>query len=207
MPRRGSRRSALTQFAGCSCLPSPVPPGTQPSYPTIVITSAGPGFRARAGPFGTAGVWIEEGFPRGEEGRPEPFDSQGRGGIESARLPLFWALFAARQGGHVEWEGRTRWDPAAPAPTRNRLLGNEWLFLIRPLRLHGSRAKGHDLLTEPGLSLRSDASTWVPISAGQHACLARPSRLDLRGTPRATGSRSSGEGGGDEYGIGTNACG
>jgi len=67
--------------------------------------------------------------------------------------------------------------------------GNEWLFLIRPLRVGGSRAKGHELLTERGISLRSDASLGTH-SAGQHACLARPSRLDLRGTPRAAGSRS-----------------
>jgi hypothetical protein len=138
---------------------------------------------------------------------PEPFDPQGRGGIESARLPSFGTFVGVRQGGKVEWEGRTRWDPAAPACTRIRLFGNEWLFSSRSCRLADRGRKDTSSRPSQEHSLRSNVSTWAPISVGQHACLARPSRLHLPGTPRATGPRSSGEGGGDEQVIGTNACG
>jgi len=195
MPGKGSLRSAPSSQTA----PAPVPRAAraQPSCPTIVITSAGPAAGPRLAGLAPPAYGLRRDF-LGARRAPELFDSQGRGGIESARLPLLWTFVAVCLGGQVEWEGRTRWDPAAPAPTRNRPVGNEWLLLIRPRRLRGSRAKGHELLTEPRISLRSDASTRVPLSAGEHACLARPSRIDLRGTPRATGSRSPGEGGGDE---------
>src|SRR6266508_4033743 len=97
MPRKASPRSATTPLAECSC-PLPWNCRAQPSCPTIVIPSAGrlprqgwPGWRRRRVDRG--------GFLLGEEG-PGPFDSQGRGGIESPDFPSLGSLLVCAQGGH-----------------------------------------------------------------------------------------------------------
>src|SRR6266508_3164420 len=155
MPRKGSPGSATTPLAECSCpLPWNCPGATfapdhryhqcRPAAEAGLARMATPAYGSRRGFF-----WARR--------APGPFDSQGRGGIESARLPLCWDLIAVRSGGHVEWKGRARWDGSEPA----------------------SRSS-------PG----SDAFTWGPLYAGQHACLARFGRLDLPElrVPRALGS-------------------
>jgi hypothetical protein len=152
--------------------------------------ASGPGLARLATPTYRPAYRLRGNFSRRRGGGPGAFGSQGRGGTESAPLRLFGRLLLCA------WEVRLsgKWDAvessgthphAGPVPLRMN-----GLLLSRLRRLRGSHVKGHELLTESGIVLRSDASTQVPLSAGQHACLARPSRLGLGGTPRATGSRS-----------------
>src|SRR4029453_960465 len=59
------------------------------------------------------------------------------------------------------------------------------------VRPSGLAVTKQELLTGSGIPLRSNASTF--LAAGRHACLARSSRLDLRGNPRAPGLPVRGE--------------
>jgi len=91
-PGRGAYAQPPPRWSDCSC-PVPRAARAQPSCPTIVITSAG-----SAGP-GLAGLAPAYGLRRdflGRGGGPGAFDWQGRGGIECARLPLFWTFVAVR---------------------------------------------------------------------------------------------------------------
>jgi hypothetical protein len=165
----------------------------QPSCPTIVITSGG-----AAGP-GLAGLAPPANRLRGNlvgrrGGPPNPFT--GREEIVCPPSPLWTLLlfaWEARLSGKLGRGGIQRHlFPRGTGP-----IGNEWLLSFGLCACVHHARKETRLLSEPGISLRSDASTQVPLSAGQHVCLARPS-LGFGRNSEGHGFSVIGEGAGDE---------